>query len=336
MKPNLIRSVTRTAKRKFIVQAHDSESEQRVKVAFSNTNVSDEVSFTALTPRSPDGYKRARGLNSEDGRTYVEFLSTSSGNVFIEETPIKQSISASEVCSSSELRFENMPSIVELRKNNPDAFDSVKTEPFDFKVTKEDIESRIGVKRNKTQQQAFGCSAKDVFEAIGMHITSSFGQRQYHLAHRQAWFLGGEQVKGNLDPATAGSNYSTLANVESPLKNLLESESIDNMHVFGEVKYHPLLPVPMEITYTLSWGNGRTFQAKIHPLEPRTPVFSEHIVANAMLGTARTPEKAEKQSSLRFFKVTSPVKLNGNHSPQFALQANCGDEMSNRPSTELR
>lgn len=230
--------------------------------------------------RTPDKYDRRR-IRDETAETnsFSHMMSTTSGDLYIEDTPEKQ----------NELRFADIPSIAELRKTRPNLFKSLRTEAFEFVVTPAMIRQRRGAKRPISQNQAMGCSARDLLEEYDAIITES---TQAHLAHRHGWSLGGAQRAENLDPGTAGSNYTTLMLIESPLKELVINEEIQTMRVHGTVIFHPLVPMPMEIRYQLGWGNGRSATISIYPLEPRKPTVSEYYASRTLLQFVRTPERA--------------------------------------------
>jgi hypothetical protein len=161
------------------------------------------------------------------------------------------------------------------------------TESFDFIVTKEDILERIGAKRPISQKQVMGnVSAFEVMKAIGVIITEKQNGRNFHWAHRRGWSLKGEQVKGNFDPMTAGSNYDTLFKIEAPLKKLLLDDEVDEVYVHGEVKFDNHSGLPFKITYKLSWGTKGFIEVVIDPMSHRVPTVDEHEVAKSFFSLA--------------------------------------------------
>jgi len=251
------------------------------------------VKIDNLAVISPDPKtKRARRYDSKSKKKYIEFISTNSGNVYIEESPEKQGSPGK--FDENEVRFKGIPSLAELRQQRPELFEAPIFKEFEFTITNEEIQNCAGKKRPQSQNTVVGRSAEDIFKDHGVIITSQH-KNQFHHAHRQGWSLAGLQTKENMDPSTAGSNYTTLLTVEAPLKAVLKSENIPSMRVQGKLIFHPLVPLPMEIIYTLSWGNNRQAEIKISPLNHRVPVLQENYVAEMMLKAVRSPE--EKKSS---------------------------------------
>jgi hypothetical protein len=237
---------------------------------------------------TPDKYKRTRYVN-ERGVTFKQIAKTSNGDLYAEQTPHKE--------SHTEIQFKNIRPLAELRKNYPELFDNLKKEDFNFKITPNTIRNRQGVRRPINQKQANrGISARNVFEECGAELSKGI---QMHLAHRHGWSMGGAQSHTNLDPATAGSNYSTLAWIEAPLKQYILDSKIKQVAIKGTVFFHPLLPkIPIEVSYTASWGTGRVVKTSIFPLEQRKPTSYEHNLFKKLFVSLRTPEKNNGQPKL--------------------------------------
>lgn len=290
---------SRKESRKFVINPINSKTNWD---QFRKDTQDVEISFQTLSDISPDKKTlRRRARDPQTQTHYIEFMSTSAGEIFIEESPCKKQ-------QTSEVRFDKIPPIAELRETHPELFEDPQKEYFSFIITPEDIHNRIGAKRPVSQHQVVGHSAKKIFEAYGAIIHQETSEK-LHLAHRHGWSLGGSQTKENLDPATAGSNYSTLLTIESPLKHLLKGEGVQTMQVNGTVIYHPLIELPMEIIYELSWGNARSAKVHIYPLEHRKPTYSEKIVAHALLKAIRSPEAATPPSPPRnYYSSNSCVK----------------------------
>ena len=150
----MIHIVGRREPRIFVVE-DEKMTAPNVKEQFRQDVSSYEVLFTTLTPRSPDRQNRKRGIDQESGLTFVELLSTTSGKVYIQESPYKSNKYAKT--TDGEVLFKNIPPIAELRKNSPKLFDQPVVNNFNFEITKKDIKSRIGVKRTTSQNQVVGC-----------------------------------------------------------------------------------------------------------------------------------------------------------------------------------
>ena len=284
-------------KRKFVINQTSFTSEH-IRTELTQRLSSVDFRIENLTDRSPDKNKLPRVLG-QDETSYVQILSTSSGSVYMDESPQKAPEQALR-----EVRFKSIPPIAELRTEDPAYFETPRTQTFDFSITRKDVEARMNKKRTKTQRQVVGCTANEIFVAyntIFEEQMNSFRNAPFHHAHRRGWSLGGAQAKENMDPGTAGSNYSTLFLIESPLKNLLRedfTEMTDNMHVYGTVKYHPKVNLPMEITYQLRWGRSRTYTTSVYPLNHRIPTVSENKVAKAVIKAVRSPEPVHASSAL--------------------------------------
>ena len=285
------------AKRKLVI-SQTSFTDDSIRSELTKELSSVDFCIETLIARSPSSDKRSR-MVGQDGTTYIQFLSTSSGDVYIDESPQKAPKQALR-----EVRFKDISSIADLRIENPTYFEHPLTQTFDFSITRRDIEARVKKKRPKTQKQVVGCTAKEIFkayDAIFVEEMENLHKAQFHHAHRQGWSIGGSQTKENMDPGTAGSNYSTLFLIEDPLKHLLGENlraDVDNMHVKGTVIYHPSVKLPMEIKYQLSWGRNRTYSASIYPLNRRIPTVSENKVAKAIIKVVKSPEQVHSSSAL--------------------------------------
>lgn len=297
---SIINILARKESKTFAIQPNEGLNSPLKSLSFMNTLQEINLNTTPLRTRSPSKYNEER-VEDAEGRSYVALMKTSNGTVFINESPEKQKPETPKHHPSGEVRFENFPSIAELKKTHPDIFSTLEQQKFTFTVTKEMIKQRCGVKRSRTQIQVCGRSAKSIFKESCVILEKNMNQI-FHLAHRQAHTLNGSQTKDNLDPGTAGSNYSTLFRIESPIKQLLaEEKNVSQLTVNGTVIFHPFVHLPIEITYQLSWGNGRTAEACIHPLEYRSPTMDEHIVTSATLKAIRTPEKLSNANERPLF-----------------------------------
>jgi hypothetical protein len=228
--------------------------------------------------KDSSGMIKARGLNNTP---YKPILGGSSGILWGEDN------------SSRQITFnmEHAPSKEELFLNYPELFN--KPSEFEFEVTRELVEHRLKTKRSCSQKQITGYSAKEFFHELGAVIQEKAHGSFYHLAHRQGHGLGGEPLGDNLDAATEGSNYQLLFFIENPFAELLldNASDVNRVSVKGKVTYHPDLPIPEEISYTVSWGNGRVIQKTIYPLDYEKPTMDDNHVAKAFIRAQRSPVK---------------------------------------------
>lgn len=297
--PKVLRKVEPAEKRIAIHRAGQYDSHPFETKQFVDLTRDMRIYSGPLKTIAPDSANRAR-TQSPGGHTYRAFIHSVAGTVYTEESPEK----ALPLTESREVRFIGQPSLAELRQNNPELFLNPKTESFEFTVTKEMIEKRIGQKRPQSQNEVVGYSAQEGLIALGAIIDESI-KGQFHHAHRHAWMFLGEQIKKNMDEATAESNYATLYTIEEPIKTLLTGDTpITSMHVKGKVIFHPNISVAIEVIYHLSWGNGREAQISTYPIERRSPTVVENKMAHAVLNTIVTPEKSESvtETTPGFFK----------------------------------
>jgi hypothetical protein len=312
MPTGLINIVSRKEDRAFVISpSKDSQlSSQDSQKKLEELALGVDVRFEQLKPLSPSKNGSPRGCDSK-GNPFVRIMTSSSADCFIQESPQKLSP------TSGEVRFRNIPSLAKLKQLNPAYFENPIIERFEFTVDRETIDERSGKKRPCSQLKAFGCTAKDKLKEHGAILLDEENNRLrslFHLAHRQGWGVGGAQDKANLDPATAGSNYATLLRIEDVLIRQIKSQGIQSMKVEGQAIYHPELPIPMQIIYTLKWGNARELIHTIEPLNRRIPVLGENIVANAMFALTRSPAVKEKISASPTCSLPPPSQI-FDHSP---------------------
>jgi hypothetical protein len=232
---------------------------------------------------SPDKYNNKR--MTINGIVYTQREATSSGDVYVANTPNKP--------IDSEIQFEGILPLDTLRRRSPELFYNLKSEDFNFTITPETINERLGKPRPCPQKKAYGATAKATFEEWGAELTA---ETQMHLMHRHGWSLGGAQSRENLDPGTAGSNYSTLLWIEAPIKKFVQKNNIKEVRIKGTVFFHPLMnQIPIKISYECTWGNNRQSIIHIYPLEPRKPTHTEHEVASTILSHIETPLPPKKE-----------------------------------------
>jgi hypothetical protein len=279
MRSKIINMVGRKENRSFVVKPTDDALTSPLRNKIKQDTASIDINFdNNLAPLSPDSDKRRRVQNS-DGETFVEMMSTSTATVFVNESP----------------QHEAANRKIQFSKSRIGLFQPHDTEYFEFTVTADVINRRLGKKRPCSQKKAMGCTAAEFLAECGAIIVSKVNKiAGYHLAHRQGWAIGGSQKARNLDASTAGSNYSTLFTIESPLVHIIIEDNVAAIKVSGVVHYHPKVPIPCEIIYNLSWGNGRSAKVSTFPLNHRIPTIDEHIVAKAVLSATRTPSKKRK------------------------------------------
>lgn len=295
--------------RKFVVSPQGQYQQNPVTTPSFAESVA-EMNVAVETPfkeRSPDRVNRPC-IQDAEGLKYRQIMSTACGDVYMQETPEKQTHQHSY--PRGEVRFEGIPPINELRQQHPELFENLKIERFEFNITEEMIKNPPPRKRPSSQNKIMGCSAREMFSSFGMTIEKNLIKnlhKYFQFAHRQGHGFFGPPIKINFDPSTAGSNYSTLFMLEAPLRKLFFEDSITSVNVKGTVIFHPLLEqFPIEIQYAIAWGNGRTAVFSTYPLEYRRPTLAEHEIAFAVLKTVVTPEKTVEQSDAAFCDSDEP------------------------------
>ena len=242
------------------------------------------VKSEGFTLRSPDrnGINRAVGPHGTpyEEALRAEYRTGGEVTVYKKVTPIKKSDDETE--SDRFVLFDAFsPSKkVKTQQEYPDLFN--KTQEFEFLVTAESIKKR---ERECTQQKAVGNSAKNILELLGATIEKKKGKgSHYHLGHRRGHCLGGRESIENLDPCTAGANYSLLAYIEDPIHKLIASDHVESAAVKGEVRVHSTTGIAESICYTVTFFPNRTQCTKqINLFDYRIPTLYENEVAKAML-----------------------------------------------------
>lgn len=284
---SLLHLLARPAKSSYKVIASPNELTPTRKKQFEEETAGIDISYSPFVKfLSPDtkGRSRARSAN---GQNYNLLLDSSGGRVYRAE---EDKENWNPAFPSGDIRFkeEQLPTKEELRAAYPGLFVE-KWSEFSFTVNQRAIEERIKAKRPISQQKVMGGKAEEMFAAMNAEIEDATRGSFYHHAHRQGWALCGEQKETNMDLSTSGSNYSLLFLVELPLQNLLREHIAEEVHVRGTVENHTQLPIPIKITYHLTWGHGRTAEVSIFPLSYFSPTVADYKVSSAMLRVARTP-----------------------------------------------
>ena len=314
-KSSLVHAVGRHHRPKFALMREESVLLSPTKeVAFFDAVKHCHVTVDSLTMTSPSPKGKTKRARGKQSTPYKETLRTSSAILFMEESPCK----TNSAIPSGSIEFAGEASI------GPETFSQKfpnlceKKDHFSFSVSKDELCANLQRKRSCSQQQVIGFSAKDIFQELGAVIIEKTHGSFYHLAHRKGFALGGEQVPENLDPATAGSNYTTLFYIENPLIDLILHEDIESALVEGVVRYHKTLLLPEAITYTIKWGNGKEYVKTIHPLSYRTPSVDENLLAKEMMKLTKTPPKTEEREKIfqskekrdiGFWKETCPEPM---------------------------
>ncbi len=273
-KNTLLPMLGRNSKRKFAVkQSYPSPEGKRLKELLSSSPSAARVDFrfSGLEPCSP-GPNGSPHLLGPNKTPYREAMRASKATLFIEASPDKDKHRTDFVVG------------VDFDKQFAESFfhEKAETTSFSFVVTANGIKQRAGESRSCGQKEAVGgYSAAEIFEKLGVQFNKKIS-KHFHLAHRHGWGLGGAQVKANIDPATAGSNYTTLFWIESTIRYLLNRKDIAEINVQGSITFHKDIPgLPEKITYTCSWPQGE-FVKDIYPLRPRRPTIDEFHASNAL------------------------------------------------------
>lgn len=308
IKGSLIKLLGRKKKNKFAIKADSQEeincitehmTEQRASPFF--------IRKSGLIERTPDPQGRERAWGPE--RTpYVEMLRAQGSHVlFKSESPLETRHRSASIDIKSELSVNLKHNFFLKKKKDP---------YFNFVVTAKGLKERRRKKRGCSQKVAAGgYSAADVFRALGVQFGKRIG-RYFHLAHRIGWGLGGPQVKENLDPATAGSNYTTLFVIEDIIRFLLTEKQVFEIRMEGHIEYHPIhKKLPETITYTWFWGDGCSMTRAISSLSSRMPTRQENLEARAFASAIH--DRFYRQSVLNDSTVVCSVPFAPKHSPAF-------------------
>lgn len=194
-----------------------------------------------LTPASPvKGYSKV-SKTPEKGTRVRRQYSGCGVEFFTPLTPVKN-----QHDTSKSNRFEIRKRLPRLHYDRPN-------EVF-FTATQATIEACHGKKRYLSQKQLTGASCKDVFIAHGDAFAVKMSGNKFHWSHLIAHFLGGQQSKENLIPATAASNYNTLEMVEQFIAEKLASGMCHSI----DIKATPMWTneeslIPDELVFNLRW-----------------------------------------------------------------------------------
>lgn len=283
---------SRQQSKKFVVVPTNNlllDVEMQVFVQETGQPVITAHQVIAATPDKK--YERSR-CRDADGTSYVEFLSSTSGALYVEETPDR--VEHAEH-STNEITFADYPSIAQLKAANPRFFEELTVCEFSFSVTLDMLNARMGASRDQSQNAVMGESARERLASVGARLPGAEGREAVHWAHRHGWALGGAQNATNLDLGTAGSNYSTLLWFEAPLKNLMRAEDITEVQAHGMCYMHPSNAIPIKIQYEFAWGNGRRLVGSTYPLETRLPTVAELCASYALFKHTRTPQHVTRE-----------------------------------------
>lgn len=242
------------------------ESTSVIKEIFSlHTN----VNFSPLVKNNSAESARVVKLNSSND-IYEEVISGDGLTLSMMRSPGQSRVDIAP--TSIKKDFEKIPFDL-----NKDIKGKREEKYFRFFVSKQDIINRLNVKRTVTQKTVMGVSALDYIKSLSDLISDKLDGRSYHWAHRQGWSLNGSQVKDNLDPMTAGSNYDTLFKIEAPLKKLLLEDLVEKISVQGKVTFQEngLL---FKVEYNLTWGTANSLNVVIDPMNHRVPTVNENEV----------------------------------------------------------
>lgn len=296
---NLISILGRNSTKKFAFKAKTNSAISEKEKSYiqeqlfnTTTRFNDEITYRSPTT---DGKQRSTGPH---GTPYELTLSSSNISVMMEKSPARPENSCLQFNEDFDKEFIK------------DFFANHQADPtFSFTVTKDGIQKRANTKRSCTQKKAAkGYSAAEIFKALGAKFDEN---KQIHWAHRQGHLMGGKQALENLDPATAGSNYTTLFYIESVISTLLVKENISEVYVSGDISYHDThKKLPEKITYTCCWGNDLMIKKDIYPLSPRVPTVIENKVAKALATT------------MTFFKGVQQQETSSNNKDQFIRKIN--------------
>lgn len=242
------------------------------------------IGFSPLKLKN-DNQKPLQRAESKDGSIFEEEIHTPDFSFWRKKSPTKVGeFTPSRIRVGIEFDSKSMGRLdffdLDRKKDS--------TEYFSFTVSREDILARLGQKRGISQKAVMdNKTAKEVLEAIGVIMSENQNGRNFHWAHRQGFSLNGAQIKENLDPMPAGSNYATLFKVEQPLKSLLldENSGVTEAFVKGEVDFdkHGLVD---RVLYQISAALDIThvpIEVIIDAKNARIPTLEENMVAEKIM-----------------------------------------------------
>lgn len=197
-----------------------------------------------------------------------------------------------------------------------------RAEPVEFTATLATLQARSGLRRPASQCSIMGASVNDVFRAHGIEISYEH-QNSQHWAHLLAHCLcDSNQIISerdetiNLVPSTAAANYNTLKVVELFVKNKLESEDSEEIHIHVAPHYSGESLIPDLLVYTLKWkemnaGQQQEFNEKFY-INPQ----SYERISQRMQQSIETLRQAGKTSPIPFnLAVADSVDDNDNAMP---------------------
>ena len=284
--------------KKFSLQGVTRDSCTKINDMLTNSTHKTKpiITDSPLVPAPANEYGVSRLVSQRSNNSYLEILNTSSGKLYVQESPEKNQNNQS---SSQEVTFQNVPTIKEYSQNNPELLNSAEKKSYVFYVTKQILKDNQNKPRVISQKEAFGnVSAKEVFLSQNAYIIEDNSEVKYRLdlSHLQAHMFEGMQEKENLAPTTAGCNYDTLMKVELPLKGLILDHDVPHVKVQCDVYPHPILKdIPWKITYTAEWGNNRTASTTVCPLDRHMPKKGVKTMIGALLASTKSPVFSNKE-----------------------------------------
>ncbi|KTD23688.1 DNA/RNA non-specific endonuclease [Legionella israelensis] len=199
-----------------------------------------------LTPATPvKGYSKVCKTPEKGTRHYC--LYESKVSLFKPLTPIKSKKNPKGMLDTS------LSKKSKIYRELP-ILDYERPHPIHFKATKTSIEACQGKKRRISQKQLTHASCREVFIAHGDDFAIEMSGNKFHWSHLIAYFLGGEQNKKNIVPATAASNYNTLELVEEFVAEKLRNEECKSIDIVASpVWTNEESLIPDELVFNLSW-----------------------------------------------------------------------------------
>jgi hypothetical protein len=280
---------TYVAKRKCFRQTSDSRvdttlvfEKTEMTTAFNSPMAKKGIRVSSLTPATPvHGYSCVK--RTPKGTQLRQAYSNSHGSIYKFLTPIKPD---GRVSLNNAKR-----TIIELQLPK---LRFERTEDVYFQATLQKILTRQGVKRRIGQNTLMKASCQEVFAAHGVETVKMTHGSKYHWSHLIAHFLGGEQSRTNLGPATAASNYNTLELVEEFIAKKLSEDNVSSIGIHVELKYSGESLIADEIIFRLNWidndNKSGTEMSHINPRSHQRFSQSFYDAIDLLRGIVKPPE----------------------------------------------
>ena len=267
------------------------------------------VRIVELAPASPErGYSDVRRT---PGKTKVHgIFSNNEGSFFKPLSPYK----AFGMVNIEGARREKIESALPRLRFE-------RSESAHFTATLPQLLDRQGATRRIGQNTLMRASCREVFAAHGAETIIKSHGSDYHWSHLIAHFLGGEQGRENLVPATAASNYNTLELVEQFISRKLSEEKVTSIEIKVDPIYSGDSLIPDELVFHLSWEDARQSCVETTRINPRS---YQRVTKSMQSSIALLREKAD--AAILTPPSPSLFRIQQNSKKEPALQPSHGVE----------